>query len=692
MENQEIMAENTRQEYGDMMAVNKSQESRLLSVEDKWKIIFNEKTRAPIYAVTQYVDHIKMFLGDKGTKQWSRDRTIDDRSESLHPISYMLRKLKFDLKMSYKSFVEEFVTKPNCGISYLVQLLKALLNTGSRLSGSTKKSSLKEYKKTLTDEHDCLLCIIYSFRVKESLDLLLEESYGLETIAMCLISNFVKCRTSAIEILSIAFTSPNGFGRVLDCFSYLRLKIGEVVRFKFLINMLNVQSPQNVIFQVSCMKFINSFLKAAENLNARVALQHEIECAGFSVDVFDSVLERNGLEYEDLKSELNEWQESYIDVDAIMASFDRRPQRNNQENKIFKAEKRLLESRIRTLEEQLQTFKEALAAKRDASCQCDTGLIKKILKDASCQCQISSFTKWTSKKKKKAPPVPSKPAKDYFPFKSQEIVSLMEPVPQQQLNQTELLPDYDDSITVDTEESMDKVLGWLDTHCRDPNTLVPDIQSSSSQSKRLYNYTERSDLTCEHKAMLSVCKCSETSKQDCRNEILKQNVHKEDSLCNAIPYCRRKISTNDIFFKRNEVYHKTDCYHSNTVQRSGTPNVMLNSPQFRKKPLETHSQSSDSAIGGSGKERSWNERESQNRKYMDHTEAEVQIDPSDSISNCPMNEPEPDYSSVGSRVSVGYDIMDILKEFDKLDGYLVSPTDSRPKMSAFVTVTPMVNI
>lgn len=58
-----------------------------------------QKTRAPIYAVTQYVEYLKQFVDGKNAA--SRDSNDVIKKEGINPVSYLLRKLKLDLKMSY---------------------------------------------------------------------------------------------------------------------------------------------------------------------------------------------------------------------------------------------------------------------------------------------------------------------------------------------------------------------------------------------------------------------------------------------------------------------------------------------------------------------------------------------------------------------------------------------------------------
>ena len=94
---------------------------------------------------------------------------------------------------------------------------------------------------------------------------------------------------------------PGGHDSVADSLSMLRLKFGEPVRFKFLIGefyhsligviliiimmimsgMLN--SCNGSSFQVSCLRFINTFTRTATTARQQVQIQCELEEAGFDI-------------------------------------------------------------------------------------------------------------------------------------------------------------------------------------------------------------------------------------------------------------------------------------------------------------------------------------------------------------------------------------------------------------------------
>ncbi|KAL5018817.1 hypothetical protein ScPMuIL_004539 [Solemya velum] len=254
-----------------------SQQSvRIQDIEEKWMTIFNERQREAIYTPDQYKNNLTSLLQD--LRHGGHDANSVHRM--IEPISYILRKLKLDMKMSYDSFVEEFLTKPDGGITLLLTLLREVHAVRKLLIGSSTKSDVINFKKTLTEEHDCLFCIKYTLRMQKAVDLLLEDTNGLETIAMCIVSSYTKSRAIAIEILTLILTiNIKSFERVLGAFTYLRLKLSESVHFKFLVGMLMSQNSGNGLFQCTTT---------------------------------------DGLLYRERRKEIEEWKKQYIDVDRLL--------------------------------------------------------------------------------------------------------------------------------------------------------------------------------------------------------------------------------------------------------------------------------------------------------------------------------------------------------------------------------------
>ncbi|XP_050390557.1 uncharacterized protein LOC126809808 [Patella vulgata] len=313
--------------------------SELMSMDEKWKIIFSEQTRAPLFAVGHYITYLKKHVeNEKGHKQ--KTKKLKD---GIHPLSYLLRKLKLDLKMSYESFVSEFIKTPNNGLHLLIKLLRQLQNTSRQKSASvaSKESRLEEFKRQLADEHDCLLCIKFTLRCQSAVGILVGEMDHLQIISSSLLSNTIKSRVVTLEIMTLSLSVPDGFDRVFETFTYMRLKFGESVRFKLLISMLFTHGYGQIVFQVSAMRFLNTLIAASGSGNLKVYLQQELEMAGLDIDILSKFTRGDGLEFDDLRREVEEWKFRYIDVDSLLKkpkpdvwSKEERPRFSDQDSRL----------------------------------------------------------------------------------------------------------------------------------------------------------------------------------------------------------------------------------------------------------------------------------------------------------------------------------------------------------------------
>ncbi|KAK7476777.1 hypothetical protein BaRGS_00032004, partial [Batillaria attramentaria] len=273
---------------------------------DELNWLERQHARAPIYTVSHYVAYLRRFVADtEGSRSGSGKSTKSGRddqnsrpADGIHPLSYFLRKLMLDLKVSYDSFVRDFVRAPNDGLSLLLRLLANLQNAESskgKSSGSLNHSTsrLDDYKRSITDEHDCLLCIKYSLRVQNAISQLANDADGLQRIAGGAMGTNSKARVTCLEY-------------------------GESVRFKILVNMLHTRGPSQVLFQVTSLKLFNTLLNSCPSANQRVYLQQELISAGLDLQFLSECAQGDGLEYDDLKREIHEWKTRYIDVDLLL--------------------------------------------------------------------------------------------------------------------------------------------------------------------------------------------------------------------------------------------------------------------------------------------------------------------------------------------------------------------------------------
>ena len=121
-------------------------------------------------------------------------------------ISELLSKLKMDLHLSYHSFLKEFISEPNDGVTLLLDLLKVVQLSQTNIAGvhSSLDSKLHQsvFKKALADEHECLLCLKLCAEAEEGSMRLADHPSGLFTISVCVMSNFSKSRVLALQLLT----------------------------------------------------------------------------------------------------------------------------------------------------------------------------------------------------------------------------------------------------------------------------------------------------------------------------------------------------------------------------------------------------------------------------------------------------------------------------------------------------------
>ncbi|KAI0212768.1 Formin-like protein 3 [Lamellibrachia satsuma] len=318
-----------RQEFDEYLEVvgrlSEEEEDRLrsMSLQEKWRIIFNKQTRSPLLGVTHYVENLRKHVGLHHRKLSVRRMA----KEGIAPLSQLLSKLKLDLKMSYDSFALDFVAAPNNGAWLLLDILREIQLDQNAMNSSTKAKD-EQYRQTLINEFDCLLCLKYAAKVEEGLTKLVRCSAAVETVAVGLMSSFNKTRVVALQLITAICEVPGGFYQVMDALTKLRINFGETVRFKMLVNMLT--NPDCVQFQTVCVRFFNTLWNCMENSNAKVYLQHELEVAGFDPDLLVQDITETDAEMAELQKEVETWRRNYINVNVTRQEANALESRNTQ--------------------------------------------------------------------------------------------------------------------------------------------------------------------------------------------------------------------------------------------------------------------------------------------------------------------------------------------------------------------------
>eukprot|EP00106_Octopus_bimaculoides_P019960 XP_014787402.1 PREDICTED: formin-like protein 3 isoform X1 [Octopus bimaculoides] len=280
----------------------------------------------------------------------------------INPISYVLQKLKGDLRIAEENFVLEYINKPNRGMILMVHLLQDIQVAGMSLSETASLMANQglmydEYQQQLDDEHDCLLCLKYMLRFKTAIHKFLDIRHSLETVSHSLINGISKTKLAALQIFTICLTEVNGLNCVLDTFSYICFKFGEPMRFKLLMNMLKNTTSQQLSFQVACLKFVNSMLNATSTLNHRVFLQHQLLAAGLDIDFLEKQeTEGNGCELAELHHEITNWKTNFINVENIQEEQIMAESRNS----ILRREVDILQAKMKNIQNDFESSKSHL--------------------------------------------------------------------------------------------------------------------------------------------------------------------------------------------------------------------------------------------------------------------------------------------------------------------------------------------
>ena len=206
-----------------------------------------DEQRPPVYNPEDYAEYLKKYCKFNGLQLYfntgtdvqmrtSKTKLINRRLEKkdsftefenhsnemglkqFTSISELLNKLKTDLHLSYQSFMKEFISEPNDGVSLLLDLLKLVQLSQTNNVGvhKTVDSKMQQvvFKKALADEHECLLCLKLCGETEEGGLSLVNHPTGLFTISVCVMSNFSKSRILALQLLTKMCCVFNGHKQV----------------------------------------------------------------------------------------------------------------------------------------------------------------------------------------------------------------------------------------------------------------------------------------------------------------------------------------------------------------------------------------------------------------------------------------------------------------------------------------------
>ncbi|XP_034103443.1 uncharacterized protein LOC117567511 isoform X1 [Drosophila albomicans] len=304
-------------------------------------------------------------------------------------ITDLLTKLRADLRVSFPSFVQEFVATPSDGISHLLEVLRAIQmaqasNAPAPLAGGTNSLAMSRnpqsyQRRALLDELSCLQCLsICCSRSLDAIARLGNTPVGLMPLASSATGQGIRGRILALQLLASAcdrqpFGQGNGGQKisaaghtaVSEAMSTLRLRCSEPVRFRLLIGILNSGGGSGEL-QCAGIKFLNTFIESAVSLQQRLYIQAELCQAGLETSTLARTISSSSPWLDALRSELKRFNELHIDVDKMLAQardadrvrsqmviLERRVQILHEEKTVLTSMERRLQERCAELQREI---------------------------------------------------------------------------------------------------------------------------------------------------------------------------------------------------------------------------------------------------------------------------------------------------------------------------------------------------
>ncbi|XP_058120523.1 uncharacterized protein LOC131281219 isoform X2 [Anopheles ziemanni] len=303
-------------------------------------------------------------------------------------VTDLLTKLRADLRASFPSFVQEFVSSPLDGVSLLLEVLRAVqlsqsapMNGTTTLHGGLVRNNQSYQRRALLDELACLQCLsICCLRSPEAGVRLGTTPIGLLPLAAAATGTGIRSRIVALQLLTIACdkstvcdgtqrSQMQGHTAVSEALSTLRLRCAEPVRFRLLVGMLNSGGGSGEL-QAIGMRFINTFLESAESTQTRLYLQAELFQAGLDASQMCKTISSSSPWMELLRGEVKRWDSIRIDIEQLqqqaqsaeqvrsrLVILERRVQILHEEKTVLTTIERRLQERCAELQREVLRLK-----------------------------------------------------------------------------------------------------------------------------------------------------------------------------------------------------------------------------------------------------------------------------------------------------------------------------------------------
>ncbi|XP_015043584.2 uncharacterized protein mwh isoform X1 [Drosophila pseudoobscura] len=304
-------------------------------------------------------------------------------------ITDLLTKLRADLRVSFPSFVQEFVATPSDGISHLLEVLRAIQmaqasNAPAPVPGASNSLAMSRnpqsyQRRALLDELSCLQCLsICCSRSLDAIARLGNTPVGLMPLASSATGQGIRARILALQLLASAcdrqpFGSGSGSQKIAtaghtavsEAMSTLRLRCSEPVRFRLLVGILNSGGGSGEL-QCAGVKFLNTFIESAVSIQQRLYIQAELFQAGLDPSTLARTISSSSPWLDSLRAEVKRFNELHIDVDKMMAQardadrtrsqmviLERRVQILHEEKAVLTSMERRLQERCAELQREI---------------------------------------------------------------------------------------------------------------------------------------------------------------------------------------------------------------------------------------------------------------------------------------------------------------------------------------------------
>jgi hypothetical protein len=200
---------------------------------------------------------------------------------------------------------------------------------------------------------------------------------GLLPLACSSTGTGIRARIFALQLLTIAcdknylgdHVPKLGHQAVSESLSTLRLRCAEPVRFRLMIGILNSGGGSGELQYVG-MRFINTLMESAENLQTRLYLQAELFAAGLEPLQMAKLISSTSPWHSKLLSEITRWDSIKIDIEALqrevrnaekcrskLVILERKVEMLQEEKNVFTSIERRLQEKCAELQRELILLK-----------------------------------------------------------------------------------------------------------------------------------------------------------------------------------------------------------------------------------------------------------------------------------------------------------------------------------------------